>query len=217
MPYIKQNTGHWLYNTRSGKVLSNLFSLEWPFILNTYFIYFILIGVFFLTEFIAQTSVSVTFAVIVYVYSFGIIFYMLYVIISAHWYALDSDDAHENLDIFARNALISIALFYTTILLQNAILASAIVGLHPNAFVGISGDNVTIEIIGKSFFLALETTAALGTGAIFANPSSSFGFILIGIQSIETILVIAIAFPLIMAVIFIRISIKIKNKWKLGI
>lgn len=66
--------------------------------------------------------------------------------------------------------------------------------IQPNAYIGVETDFPKWLILKNTFFLATETTAALGTGSIFANPfiKQGVGFIPVWINSVETILLFTI-------------------------
>lgn len=88
--------------------------------------------------------------------------------------------------------LADLFILYAFTLLQYTTIYATVARIDENSFIGIPGDAKPITRIGLSLFLAMETMAALGTGAIFANKESVWGFIPIAIQSIQSILFIGL-------------------------
>jgi len=92
-------------------------------------------------------------------------------------------------------------LIYVFSLLQNTGVYASIARLDQDAFAGIPPDSSPIARIGLSLFLAIETIAALGTGAIFANNESPWGFIFIAIQSVQSLMFIGIIIAKVMTLV----------------
>ena len=83
-------------------------------------------------------------------------------------------------------------ILYAFTILQYTAIYAITARLAENSFVGIPGDAKPITRIGLSLFLAFETMGQLGTGAIFANTRIVWGFIPIGINTIQSTMFIGL-------------------------
>lgn len=88
-------------------------------------------------------------------------------------------------------------LIYIYMVVQNTILYAAIGLVQPDSFFGINPDFPRWQLLKNAFFLATETTAALGTGSIFSNPFPPAGisFLPVWINSMETLLLFTVIGP----------------------
>lgn len=107
--------------------------------------------------------------------------------------------------------LVDLFLLYLFTLMQYTGIHATIARLDKKAFVGIPGDASPIVRIGLSLFLAMETISALGTGAIFANNESPWGYISIGAQSIQSLLFLGLIIAKVIALIQTTVVTAIKT------
>lgn len=116
-------------------------------------------------------------------YAYAVWIYLLYSLVTQFRY---KPPKHSFLPI-----LTFVALYILTVV-HNATLYSSVTRLAPDAFIGIQAETEPLwRILYLSFFLATETLSALGTGSIFANPTtkqSGVGFIPVFLESIQALL-----------------------------
>ena len=100
--------------------------------------------------------------------------------------------------------LLDLFIIYVFTLFQYTSKYAMVAKLDKHAFVVIPPDSSPITRIGLCLFLSVETMAALGTGAIFANNESPWGFIVIGIQSTQNVMFITLVVGKVLAMLLQR-------------
>lgn len=169
----------WLYTTGFGKFLTYTLSLEWPYFISTMTIQSVFFLIFtFLFVFVDDLTPSIVFGIIFYVYNWLIWAYAIYTLIKV---------AYRRLDI---NVLTVAAWLYLITIQQSGVIYCVIRVLDTDAFVGILGNFSRSSIFGLCHFLAVETIAGLGTGAIFANNTTQTGFWFIALNSVQSIVLL---------------------------
>ena len=169
----------WLYTTILGKILSYLLSLEWPYLASTMafqsVVYFVFCMLFI---FVDDPTAAITFGIFFYVWCWIIWIYQIFTLVTV---------AYRRLDI---NVLTVAALLYFITIQQYGVIYSVVRVLDPDAFVGMQGGFSRASILGLGHFLAVETIAGLGTGAIFANNTTQSGFWFVGLNSVKSIVLL---------------------------
>lgn len=168
-----------------------IFSLEFPYGLATATIYTILFIIYLLVDGLTDSPdwPVILLTIIIYVYGWLIWFYQAYTAFTLSYHKLS-----------AIILVVFLLLYYVT-LLQNTVMYGMTTRLSPNSFVGIDPDISNFARIGLSAFLSIETLAALGTGAIFANKDVPYGFIGVALNSIQSVFLIATLIPFITAIV----------------
>lgn len=175
----KDPHNQWLYETDEGLFFSYILSLEFPYAIGTLSIWTVLFIIFSFLFCLTDSTIAIlVVGFITYAWFWVIWVYQLYILITI---------SYRRLNI----SVLTVGVFmYISTILQNGVLYSMIRYLHEEAFFGMMGDFSRISILGLSVFLAIETDAGLGTGAVFANFNQVYGFPGIAINSLQGIILL---------------------------
>jgi len=176
---FEQEHDQWLYTTIWGKILTYMFSLEWPYLISTMVIQSVVYLIFcLLFVFVEDTTPSIVFGIFFYVWNWIIWGYQIFTLVKV---------AYRRLDI---NVLTVASLLYLVTIQQYGVIYSVVRVMDPDSFVGMLGNFSRSSILGLGHFLAVETIAGLGTGAIFANNTTQSGFWFVGLNSVKSIVLL---------------------------
>ncbi len=81
-----------------------------------------------------------------------------------------------------------LAFLFVVTIFQYGILYSAMLNYEPDSLFGVPPDSSRGRIFRRGLFLATETMGGLGSGAIFAKEDSEVPFVLIGLNSTQSLL-----------------------------
>lgn len=171
-------------------VWSALSSLEYPyffFSMNFILVFFL---VFYVT-YVYSDSNALSFTIGILFCSWVIFMwgYQIYIFATLSYYKVNTK-------------ILTIGIFlYICTILENGVLYAIIRRTNQNVFVGLETDLSDSEIIWAGCFLSGETIAGLGTGAIFPNNISPYGFLVVGINSIQGYVLLPLFFST-LAIIF---------------
>jgi hypothetical protein len=147
------------------------------------------LAVFLLLFFLVESGwAALGFAIPVNLYAYAVIGYLIYTLL------------YEYRQPRPRSPLVPLlegTLIYIYLVVHNTILYAGIGLVQPDTFIGIRADFHRWQVLKNAFFLATETTAALGTGSIFSNPFPPAGisFLAVWINSVETVLLFTVIGP----------------------
>jgi len=179
--------GYWKV-TKNGDVVVDFYRL-FLYVLSpvTIAIFLVSIGIYLGLFFGIESGwPALAFAIAFQLYAYLVIFFMIWSIL------------HEYLQPNLHNSWIpflELVFFYLSLVIHNTMIYGGISVVDKDTFIGIEDDFPKWVVLKNTFFLATETTAALGTGSIFANPLDfeGVGFIPVWINSMETILLLGVS------------------------
>ena len=85
-----------------------------------------------------------------------------------------------------------VIIFFLTVLIWT-VLHSTLLQFISDVYDGVPSTSSKIQFLGYSVFLSIETIASLGSGAIFANKNSAWGYIFIALNTIHGLTFITFA------------------------
>ena len=171
---IEAKKKRWIYEDKRGKIISYLFSLEYPFIIISVPIFLVMLGIYMLIfVFSNSKDAIISFGLIYYFWLWGIWIFQLYILITKNYYRRGI-------------STMSIPVFlYIVTVIQSGIIYSITRNRNFNAFVGMDENFSQISIFGLSIFLAIETIPGLGTGSIFPGLAQYNAFLGVGLNSLQ--------------------------------
>jgi hypothetical protein len=203
---IQINDDRWLYNTPLGNLVSHLFSLESHFsYLSIFLIASLVISYVLLDVYIEDNDApALTISIILYIYCFGIFGFHIYLLLSLNFYHLrDENPSKTKYKEFIYKGVAILVLLYSSNMLQHASIYSIITRMHEEAFLGIDINADNISRIGTCFYLSVETITGLSTGAIV--PHKWPGFLTIGIQSTQSVVLFYLIFGIVISFVYSEI------------
>lgn len=135
------------------------------------------------------------FAILYSIHSIGVWITLIYEVFFAEW-------------MIDRLSLPRVTLLYAITVSQHAFWYALVIAFNPDSFFGLptgmSGiSKRTVDLL-MGFFISVETTSGLGSGAVFARSAAAF--VAVGLNAVHAILFVVIAAPMIFGLFWFRKS-----------